>query len=130
MHKLTSEEVELLQDMCLDDSTKIIRYLDKKFEEQDKQNRKNIFFYSFIHNSCVSCCTHCNTRYHSNILITIFNIVTPTANAIIKILIAINSMTRKPSSHWTNFLYTFFITLLSTTHDFSFALFIISYSLP
>lgn len=44
MHKLTSEEVELLQDMCLDDSTKIIRYLDKKFEEQDKQNRKNMFF--------------------------------------------------------------------------------------
>ncbi len=39
MHKLTSEEVELLQDMCLDDSTKIIRYLDKKFEEQDKQSK-------------------------------------------------------------------------------------------
>lgn len=44
MHRLTTEEVELLQDMCLDDSTKIIRYLDKKFKEQDKENRKNTVF--------------------------------------------------------------------------------------
>lgn len=44
MRKLSSEEVEMLQDLCLDDSTKIIRYLDKKFEEQDKQNNKNMIF--------------------------------------------------------------------------------------
>ena len=28
MEKLTQKEIETLQDMCLDDSTKIIRYLD------------------------------------------------------------------------------------------------------
>lgn len=39
MRKLSSEEAEMLQDLCLDDSTKIIRYLDKKFEEQDKQSK-------------------------------------------------------------------------------------------
>lgn len=34
--KLSQEEMEMLQNACLDDSTKIIRYL----EEKDRKNRK------------------------------------------------------------------------------------------
>lgn len=40
MEKLTQKEIETLQDMCLDDSTKIIRYLE---EEKQRQRLHNLF---------------------------------------------------------------------------------------
>lgn len=39
MHKLSPEELESLHNDCLNDSTNIIRYLEKKLEEQDKQSK-------------------------------------------------------------------------------------------
>ncbi len=35
-NKLSQEEIEMIQNMCLDDSTKIIRYLENK----ERKNRK------------------------------------------------------------------------------------------
>lgn len=39
MYKLTPEEAKRLRDAADDDSTKIIRYLEEKFDEQDKQSK-------------------------------------------------------------------------------------------
>lgn len=39
MYKLTTEEAKRLRDAADDDSTKIIRYLEEKFDEQDKQSK-------------------------------------------------------------------------------------------
>lgn len=39
MLKLNDEELENIKYMCLDDSTKVIQYLENKFEEQDKANK-------------------------------------------------------------------------------------------
>lgn len=42
--KLTDEQIEDLRYSVLDDSVKIIDYLDKKFDEQEKRNRSNTIF--------------------------------------------------------------------------------------
>lgn len=47
--KFSDKELELLRDSCLDDSTKIISYLEDKFQEQAKsQNTQFIINLIFV----------------------------------------------------------------------------------
>ena len=90
--KLTDEQIEDLRYSVLDDSVKIIDYLDKKFDEQEKRNRSNTIFYNHQYCTCFNCCNCSRYQCYPFILITTFITVKIIVIMVIITFIAINSI--------------------------------------